>query len=331
MFNYSIIIPHKNIPSLLRRCLDSIPNRSDLEVIVVDDNSNEETIKDLETIHRENFQIIYTKEGKGAGYARNIGINKAQGKWILFADADDFFLSNLLEKIDRYKDQTQPIVLFHSLCRSSEKLQEPGKRQKLCEIFSKRLEDFQNKKTNAVDLFLGFGVPWAKMIQLSFLRKNNIYFEEVKYSNDIGWVTQLAIIAHNKDITISQDLLYCLTDRKTSLYYTRDKEAFYCRFDVRYHQHELLRQNGITSYFSFCPYVDEARKFGIFFLLDFYKYILQPNHRIPAIYKFEKKLHLKTPYFYLLIQLVKEFVSKISLFFFKTYNKKNYPNDNFAF
>ena len=39
-FSYSIIIPHKNTPKFLQRCLDSIPQREDLEVIVVDDNSD---------------------------------------------------------------------------------------------------------------------------------------------------------------------------------------------------------------------------------------------------------------------------------------------------
>ena len=39
MINYSIIIPHKNIPDLLQRCLDSIPRREDVQIID-DDNSN---------------------------------------------------------------------------------------------------------------------------------------------------------------------------------------------------------------------------------------------------------------------------------------------------
>lgn len=45
MINYSIIIPHKNIPKLLRRCLDTIPRREDVQVIMVDDNSDQEIIK----------------------------------------------------------------------------------------------------------------------------------------------------------------------------------------------------------------------------------------------------------------------------------------------
>lgn len=40
--NYSIIIPHKNIPHLLQRCLKSIPRRKDVQIIIVDDNSDPE-------------------------------------------------------------------------------------------------------------------------------------------------------------------------------------------------------------------------------------------------------------------------------------------------
>ena len=146
MFNYSIIIPHKNIPSLLRRCLDSIPERDDLEIIVVDDNSKEDTIRDLQTIHRNNLQIIYTKEGKGAGYARNVGISKAQGKWILFADADDFFLPNVIEKISPYSDCPQKLILFNSICRFSDDLTQNGDRDKICNKFSKIQGNFSAGK-----------------------------------------------------------------------------------------------------------------------------------------------------------------------------------------
>ena len=43
-FKYSIIIPHKNIPVLLQRCLDSIPIRDDIQIVIVDDNSSSEIV-----------------------------------------------------------------------------------------------------------------------------------------------------------------------------------------------------------------------------------------------------------------------------------------------
>ena len=104
MINYSIIIPHKNIPDLLQICLDSIPERDDIEIIVVDDNSDEEIISksDFPGLERSDCKVIFTKEGKGAGYARNVGLDNANGKWILFADADDYFVDDFLIILDKY-------------------------------------------------------------------------------------------------------------------------------------------------------------------------------------------------------------------------------------
>ena len=93
MINYSIIIPHKNIPKLLQRCLNSIPQRDDLEIIVVDDNSDPSIVDfgQFPGAGRSDVSFFFDKSGKGAGRARNIGLQHAQGKWLLFADADDFF------------------------------------------------------------------------------------------------------------------------------------------------------------------------------------------------------------------------------------------------
>ena len=92
-YNYSIIIPHKNIPKLLQRCLDSIPQRDDVQVIIVDDNSDP-SIVDFEKfpgLKRKNTIVVFDKSSKGAGHARNIGIERSNSKWLIFADADDFF------------------------------------------------------------------------------------------------------------------------------------------------------------------------------------------------------------------------------------------------
>lgn len=91
--NYTIIIPHKNIPDLLERCLHTIPTRDDLEVIIIDDNSDPDKV-DLEHFrgsNRPDTTVIFDKSGKGAGHARNLGLKKALGEKLIFADADDYF------------------------------------------------------------------------------------------------------------------------------------------------------------------------------------------------------------------------------------------------
>lgn len=113
--NYTVIIPHKNCPDLLERCVDSIPIRNDIQVVVVvDDNSdNVEKIKELESkYHNRNILFVYTKDGKGAGFARNQGLNMAKGKWLLFSDSDDFFAENAFSCFDEYLDSEYDIVFF---------------------------------------------------------------------------------------------------------------------------------------------------------------------------------------------------------------------------
>ena len=65
---YNIIIPHKNTPKLLKRCLDSIPQRDDLHIIVVDDNSdpNKVDFEHFPGLDRDDVEVFFTKEGKGS-------------------------------------------------------------------------------------------------------------------------------------------------------------------------------------------------------------------------------------------------------------------------
>ena len=116
-YTYTIIIPHKNIPLLLQRCLDSIPLRQDIQVVIVDDNSSPAVV-DFDNFpgsERKDTEIIHTSESKGAGYARNCGLAAAKGRWLLFADADDFFLPGFLDVLDTFSVRGMPIWVCRRL------------------------------------------------------------------------------------------------------------------------------------------------------------------------------------------------------------------------
>ena len=112
--HYSIIIPHKNLPSLLVRCLDSIPKRDDIQVIVVDDNSSSEIVdfNNFPGKGRENVEVYFTHRSGGTGYAQNIGLEHAVGKWVLFIGADDFFTEEVNSFLDRMVDAPEDLIVF---------------------------------------------------------------------------------------------------------------------------------------------------------------------------------------------------------------------------
>ena len=113
-YAFTIIIPHKNVPDLLQRCLDSIPKRDDLHIIVVDDNSDSKIV-DFDRfpgLNNPQCTVIFTKEGKGAGYARNVALKSSDSKWFLFADADDYFSNDLNAFLNQYKHANADLVFM---------------------------------------------------------------------------------------------------------------------------------------------------------------------------------------------------------------------------
>ena len=111
---FSVIIPHREIPDLLMRCLKSIPISEDIQVIVVDDNSPDANtyLERYSELSRQHLEFIRTTKGGGAGYARNIGLDHAKGKWLLFADADDFFVEDMYDIISSNADSEADVIYY---------------------------------------------------------------------------------------------------------------------------------------------------------------------------------------------------------------------------
>ena len=95
----SVIIPAYNIEKEISRCLDSVLNQiyKNIEIIVVDDGSTDSSGKmcDDWASWDDRIIVIHKKNG-GLSDARNVGIDKARGKFITFIDSDDFIEKNYI-------------------------------------------------------------------------------------------------------------------------------------------------------------------------------------------------------------------------------------------
>lgn len=96
----SVIIPSYNREKTIERAVMSVLNQTykDLELIVVDDCSKDNTVEVLKSIKDDRFKIIELEKNSGACVARNVGVENAQGDYIAFQDSDDEWLLDKLEK-----------------------------------------------------------------------------------------------------------------------------------------------------------------------------------------------------------------------------------------
>ena len=95
----SVIVPTARRPELLMRAVRSIleQSTSDLEVIVVIDGPDPETMKLLSSISDPRLRFLQNQRSLGSAEARNVGVKAAQGEWVAFLDDDDEWLSDKLE------------------------------------------------------------------------------------------------------------------------------------------------------------------------------------------------------------------------------------------
>ncbi|AEX85640.1 glycosyl transferase [Marinitoga piezophila KA3] len=103
----SIIIPAYNLENYIENTLNSIINQNDnyldlFEIIVVDDGSKDKTYdRALNLLSKKNNinYKIFKKQNGGVSSARNFGLKKASGKYVMFLDGDDYIATDFLEKI----------------------------------------------------------------------------------------------------------------------------------------------------------------------------------------------------------------------------------------
>lgn len=253
IYNYTIIIPHKNVHVLLERCLESIPIRSDLQVIVVDDNSCEcRSYLDSLSIKFPHVLFLYTTEGRGAGFARNKGLERAEGKWLIFADSDDYFANGFNDILQKNINNCSDIVYHHITSVHSD-----------TQVLSSRHYSYENQLSTSTDGLLKYGmlVPWGKIILHDIVRNNHIRFDETIAGNDIMFSVRIGHCA--SVLSVSESVLYVLTERKGSLTNSNSFTLYIARLKslIRYNQY-LCQINQYRYVINLSSWIINAINYG---------------------------------------------------------------------
>lgn len=97
----TIIIPMYNCENTIKKCIETVINQTyeNLEILLIDDGSNDETYKKCEVYLKDDRVKYYYKNNTGVSETRNYGLKKATGDYIFFIDADDWLELNAIERM----------------------------------------------------------------------------------------------------------------------------------------------------------------------------------------------------------------------------------------
>ena len=203
----SIIVCTFNSEKYLNDCLRSlfIKNNSNYEIVVIDDKSEDKTLKILKKWKKKftHFQVIPLKKNRGISYCRNLGIKKTNGEYISFCDSDDFYsqnsLSLMLKNVNLFKEYDLFFYNHKVLNNLSKKNISKSKLSKNIN-FSYAL---QLNKT--ITPYTRWNI-WSLLIKKDFLKKNNIFFKNQNQNED--WVFNFNLSLIIKKFKIINHNLY---------------------------------------------------------------------------------------------------------------------------
>ncbi len=171
----SVIIPAYNAGKYLKQAIDSVKKQKwngTTEIIVIDDGSDDNTLK----IANENADIVLSQNRNGAASARNKGIKKATGNFILFLDADDVLTENALEKLYEPFEKDKELMISFS---------------KAEDFITPEIPEEEKKKLKIRKEPYGGVLPGCSLIRKKVFDDIGLFEENFKSGETVSWQIKL--------------------------------------------------------------------------------------------------------------------------------------------
>ncbi len=179
----SVIVPVYNAEEYLPQCIESILKQDyeNLELLLVDDGSSDKSMQICEEYVRRSGKVrVFAQKNSGVSAARNRGIEKAEGDYIVFVDADDYLPESCVLSRMAAQIGSADILVGDYMRLWNDKLLPAGS----CSSFS----GFSPEQ--GAFRFRGFfsvgtlSYVWCKMYRRSFLQENHLRFGDYAYAED---------------------------------------------------------------------------------------------------------------------------------------------------
>lgn len=215
----SVIIPVYNVEKYLEKCVESVLNQdfSDYEIILIDDGSvdNSGVIADKLAENNSKITVIHQKN-MGQGGARNTGIQKAAGEYLLFVDSDDCIKENTLSFLyDTAKKNNSDMVLF-----GMDFVDESGKSVNSLVPCGNGIKNLSGRELMLALINDTYAAD--KLYRRSLFVDNNIEFLNRVWYEDFGVIMMISLFAEK--ITLTDKILYYYLQRDNSTMHIKNTD-----------------------------------------------------------------------------------------------------------
>lgn len=191
----SIIVPVYQVEQYVRACVESIFQQgiadADLEVLLIDDGTEDDSFGQIADLIDSHANVTVVRQlNRGLSVARNNGLAKATGDYVMFLDSDDLLVPNSLPSLLREAVRQGPDMLIAGFVKlTNDEIDSFGHRRESC------LSTSVLTATTGMDFFLGPFNPrecyvWRTLYRKAFLDANGLRFIEGIYFEDVPFTTQ---------------------------------------------------------------------------------------------------------------------------------------------
>jgi glycosyltransferase involved in cell wall biosynthesis len=323
----SIILPIYNVEKYLKQALDSCLEQTldGIEIICIDDcstDNSKEILKEY-TNRYSNIKTIYLDKNSGQGYARNRGLEIANGNYIMFLDPDDWLEKDACELAYNQITQNNNDFVMFTYKRCNDITNEITINKTYLKAFQE-LKDSPSINLSEMDTpFVKASFVWVQIYNKEFLNVNNIsYNENLRIGEDLSFYFRA--ILYSKSVSILDKPLYNYRLHLSSTTQTKQnfwQNTFNCRKEI----YDLYKQSAseslLLSFIAYCiksihHWYRQFSKKDSSIAKDYYKEMrkffteLNNEHDIKQIekyinYKYFKKIIKYNYFFFSLLEKIK--------------------------
>lgn len=231
----TVIIPLYNVEAYVDRCIKSVLNQDyeKIEVIIVDDGSTDGSLR---IAHRasggdKRVKIIH-KENGGVSSARNLGLEKARGEYVVFVDSDDYLDRNCVSFFRDIALESHADIVLNYAWHSDFNNDNPAKGGDIKEI--PPILAAEQIYTGKIDVAV-----WNKMYSLRFLKKNMIEFDQSIWYGE-GMLFNMRCLSSANKVVATSGMVYHQTYNPNSVMRNFSLKNNLCGIESMYKQKKVL-------------------------------------------------------------------------------------------